>query len=45
MKWGRGLGGFDQNVMYVADRNQGRLFAVEVGTAGATEYYDLAPAP
>lgn len=45
IKWGRGLGGFEKDVMFVADRNQRRLFAIEVGIAGATEYYDLAAEP
>lgn len=41
IKWGRGLGGFERDTMFVADRDEGRLFAVEVGRPGATEYYDL----
>jgi sugar lactone lactonase YvrE len=45
VKWGRGLGGFEKDVMFVADRNQGRLFAIQVGIAGATEYYDVAARP
>jgi sugar lactone lactonase YvrE len=44
IKWGRGLGGFSQDVMYVADRDEGRLFGVDVGVYGATEIYD-APQP
>ncbi len=27
--------------MYVADRNEGRLFGVMVGVPGATEYFDV----
>ena len=41
IKWGRDLGGFDRDVMYIADRDQGRLFGMSVGGPGATEYYDL----
>lgn len=41
IKWGRGLGGFDKNVMFIADREQSRLFGVHVGLLGATEFYDL----
>jgi sugar lactone lactonase YvrE len=41
IKWGRGLGGFSKDIMYVADRKQGRLFGVTVGVPGVTEYYDL----
>ena len=43
IKWGRGLGGFDRDVMYVADRNQASLFAMKINRAGATEYADSAP--
>jgi sugar lactone lactonase YvrE len=41
IKWGRGVGGFSNRTMYVADRDQGSLFAVDVGVPGATEFYDL----
>ncbi len=41
IKWGRGVGGFDTNVMYVADRNQGSLFAIQVQVEGVDEYFDL----
>jgi sugar lactone lactonase YvrE len=43
IKWGRGLGGFDRNVMYVADRNASSLFAMKIDREGATEYCDIAP--
>ncbi|MBL8741641.1 MAG: hypothetical protein JNK04_11125, partial [Myxococcales bacterium] len=39
--WGRGVGGFEKNVMYVADRDQGRLFGVQVVIEGVTEFADL----
>jgi sugar lactone lactonase YvrE len=42
IKWGRGVGGFERAIMYVADRNGSRLFGVEVGVPGATEIYDVA---
>jgi sugar lactone lactonase YvrE len=43
IKWGRGVGGFSRDVMYVADRNPRlrRLFGIRVGVPGVTEYYDL----
>jgi hypothetical protein len=41
IKWGRGLGGFSKDIMYVADRDRRRLFAISVGVPGVTEYYDL----
>ncbi len=41
IKWGRGLGGFERNVMYVADRDVGSLFGVAVNIEGATEHFDL----
>jgi sugar lactone lactonase YvrE len=40
IKWGRGVGGFSRDVMYVADRDEARLFAISVGLPGATELYD-----
>jgi sugar lactone lactonase YvrE len=41
IKWGRGIGGFERDIMYIADRNEGRLFGVEVGLPGATEFFDI----
>jgi sugar lactone lactonase YvrE len=41
IKWGRNLGGFSDRVMYVADRDQRRLFGIHVGMPGATEFYSL----
>ena len=38
IKWGRGLGGFSRDTMYVADRDSGRLFGVYVGVPGVTEF-------
>lgn len=38
IKWGRGLGGFSRDTMYIADRDSGRLFGVYVGVPGATEF-------
>lgn len=38
IKWGRGLGGFSRDTMYVADRESGRLFGVYVGVPGVTEF-------
>lgn len=41
IKWGRGLGGFERNVMFVADRDQSSLFAMQINREGATEFYDV----
>jgi sugar lactone lactonase YvrE len=43
IKWGRDVGGFSSDVMYVADRDLGRLFGVQVGVPGANEFYATAP--
>lgn len=43
VKWGRDLGGFSSQVMYVADRLEGRLFGVAVGVPGATEFFASQP--
>lgn len=43
VKWGRDLGGFSSQVMYVADRDYGRLFGVSVGVPGATEFFASQP--
>jgi hypothetical protein len=43
IKWGRGVGGFSRDVMYVADRDESRLFGISVGLPGATEFYDRVP--
>jgi sugar lactone lactonase YvrE len=43
VKWGRDLGGFSSQVMYVTDRDEGRLFALSVGVPGATEFYSSQP--
>ncbi len=43
VKWGRDLGGFSSQVMYVADRDQGRLFGLAVGVPGATEFFAREP--
>ena len=34
MHWGSGVGGWDPTVLYVADRDQGRLFGLEIGVLG-----------
>jgi sugar lactone lactonase YvrE len=41
VKWGRGVGGFAKHVLYVADREQGRLFGIDVNIEGVNEYFDL----
>jgi len=34
LRWGVGVAGWDPDTLYVADRDQGRLFAIEVGIPG-----------
>jgi sugar lactone lactonase YvrE len=34
MRWGVDVGGWEPDVLYVADRDQGRLFGVEMGVPG-----------
>jgi hypothetical protein len=41
IKWGRGVGGWDADVMYVADRDAASVFGVNVEVLGVTEFYDL----
>jgi sugar lactone lactonase YvrE len=43
MKWGRGVGGFESDVLYVADRDEGGLFAVSVGVPGAASLFGAMP--
>jgi len=45
IKWGRELGGFSKDVMYVADRNGQRLFGIYVGVPGATEFFATSQLP
>ena len=34
LRWGVGVAGWDPDTLYVADRDQGRIFAIEVGIPG-----------
>jgi hypothetical protein len=34
MRWGVGVAGWDPDTLYVSDRDQGRLFAIDVGIPG-----------
>jgi sugar lactone lactonase YvrE len=34
MHWGTGIGGWDPTILYVSDRDEGRLFALEIGKPG-----------
>lgn len=34
MRWGNGNGGTERGVLYVSDRDQGRLFGIEIGLNG-----------
>ncbi|MEZ4319661.1 MAG: SMP-30/gluconolactonase/LRE family protein [Myxococcota bacterium] len=35
LRWGSGVGGWDPETLYVADRDQGRVFALPMGIRGA----------
>jgi sugar lactone lactonase YvrE len=39
LHWGLGVGGFEADVLYVADRDHAALHALEVGVGGHTEAY------
>jgi sugar lactone lactonase YvrE len=43
LKWGRGVGGFRTDALYVADRDEGRLFMVSVGLAAASSRFSGMP--
>lgn len=34
MRWGHDIGGWSSDILYVSDRNQGRLFALDIGLPG-----------
>ena len=36
LRWGAGYGGFEKDKMYVSDRDQGRLFELDMGIPGKT---------
>jgi hypothetical protein len=40
MHWGKGEGGFETDVLYVSDRDQGRLFGLKVGVPGTPQAYE-----
>ena len=37
LHWGKGVGGFEEDVLYVSDRDQGRLFALKVGVGSTPQ--------
>jgi len=39
LRWGRGLGGFASDVLFVNDPNTSRLFSLPVGVPGAPAFY------
>jgi sugar lactone lactonase YvrE len=45
MHWGPGTGGFGKRFLYVADRDQGRLFELDLGVMGSRGSYTPEPAP
>ncbi len=40
LHWGKGEGGFEEDVLYVSDRDRGRLFGLEVGVGGTPQAYE-----
>lgn len=38
MRWGNGMGGTRRDVLYVSDRDQGRLFGLEIGLEGKASF-------
>ena len=34
MRWGNGVNGWDEHTLYVSDRNQGRIFGLQIGLRG-----------
>lgn len=43
MHWGNGIGGWAEDVLYVANRDQSSVFALEVGVYGHGEAFDPTP--
>jgi sugar lactone lactonase YvrE len=43
LHWGNGIGGWEKDVVYMADRDRGGLYAIEVGVVGHGEAYEPAP--
>jgi sugar lactone lactonase YvrE len=41
--WGNGAGGWEKDVLYMADRDRGSVYALEVGVTGHGEAYEVAP--
>jgi sugar lactone lactonase YvrE len=41
LHWGNGVGGWERDVLYVMDRDEGRVFGLEVGVEAAKEPYPL----
>jgi sugar lactone lactonase YvrE len=39
LRWGNGVGGFEEGTLYVADRDGGRLFALDIGLQGKPAVY------
>lgn len=43
MRWGTGRDGWDEHTLYVSDRDQGRLFAIEMGLRGKPSFAPPVP--
>lgn len=43
LHWGNGVGGWEKNVLYMADRQRGGVFPLDVGVEGHGEAYEVAP--
>jgi sugar lactone lactonase YvrE len=39
LRWGLGVGGFEENMMYVTDRDSGKLFVLDMGLGGGDAAY------
>lgn len=43
MHWGNGVGGWEEDVLYLANRDRGSVFALELGVPGHGEAFDPTP--
>jgi hypothetical protein len=41
--WGNGIGGWEKDVLYMADRERGNVFPLAIGVEGHGEAYEAAP--
>ena len=43
LHWGNGVGGWEKDILYLADRDRGTVYPLEVGVEGHGEAYEPAP--